>query len=262
MKPIFSIIIPTYNREFFLSKTIKSVLNQTLNSFELLVCDDGSTDNSEAIVKSFKDARIKWIPGANSGGPAKPRNRGIHEAKGEWLAFLDSDDLWMPQKLEKQLNILKNTNLMAVCTNARIIKNEIVMEKLYYNNGTDKVYTFKDMIENNYVICSSMVLHNSIAKKVGGFPEHYTFNAIEDYPLWISATMLTDIYYINDPLTLYRDEPYNSIRGKYIEDEKIRKLRILYECLKRTKKIKRKRLIYFYNILLYIIRLKLNYQRT
>src|SRR6185295_5594024 len=107
MKPRVSVVIPTYNRKSVLLESIASVQNQTVRELEILVCDDGSTDGSSDAVGLLmqRDARIRWIPGEHSGYPGISRNRGIRAAAGEWIAFQDSDDLWLPQKLERQLRI-------------------------------------------------------------------------------------------------------------------------------------------------------------
>jgi glycosyltransferase involved in cell wall biosynthesis len=97
--PFFTIIIPTYNREEKLKATIQSVLHQTYTDFELLVMDDGSTDNTEKMVNNFSDDRIRYYWASNSGGPATPRNRGIDLANAPWISFLDADDIWYPTRL-------------------------------------------------------------------------------------------------------------------------------------------------------------------
>ena len=104
MKPILSIIIPTYNRKKFLLRAINSIYHQSFQNFEILICDDGSSDSTMALVKSIsqRDSRVRWISGKHSGGPATPRNRGLKFARGEWVAFLDSDDTWLPSKIEHQ----------------------------------------------------------------------------------------------------------------------------------------------------------------
>lgn len=105
-----SVIIPTYNRGEFIKKTINSVLNQTIKNFELIIVDDGSTDNTKEIIEEFikKDDRVKYFYQKNSGSPSEPRNLGIEKAQGEYIAFLDSDDEWLPEKLEKQLAHFKS----------------------------------------------------------------------------------------------------------------------------------------------------------
>ena len=97
--PFFSIIIPTFNRADILPATIKSVLIQSLQDFEILIIDNGSTDNTERVVTDLCDRRIRYLKIDPTGGPATPRNIGIANALGSWLAFLDSDDLWYPDKL-------------------------------------------------------------------------------------------------------------------------------------------------------------------
>lgn len=106
--PTVSVIIPTYNRAHLIGASIQSVLNQTYQDFELIVVDDGSTDNTEAVVKSFKDPRIHYIRHKENRGGSAARNTGIKSARGEYIAFLDSDDEWFPTKMEKQMEIFDN----------------------------------------------------------------------------------------------------------------------------------------------------------
>ncbi|MGB9592367.1 MAG: glycosyltransferase family 2 protein, partial [Candidatus Kryptoniota bacterium] len=105
-----SVIIPTYNRADLLPRAIRSVLAQTFTDFELIVVDDGSIDNTREVVDKFThlDARVKYIWEPNSGRPAVPKNKGIENASGEYIAFLDHDDEWLPAKLEKQLILFNN----------------------------------------------------------------------------------------------------------------------------------------------------------
>ncbi|MCP6726787.1 MAG: glycosyltransferase family 2 protein [Patescibacteria group bacterium] len=106
-----SIIIPTYNRAHVLPRAISSALTQTVQDFEIIVSDDGSTDNTKEIVKAYQsqDARIQYLYQEHSGGAALPKNAGIQQAKGEYIAVLDSDDEWMPEKLETQLKLFKDS---------------------------------------------------------------------------------------------------------------------------------------------------------
>lgn len=232
--PTVSVIIPSYNRAPLLKEAIKSVLGQTVTDLEILVCDDGSTDNTKEVVEEFNDPRIFWLPDQNSGGPAVPRNRGIKAAKGDWLAFLDCDDLWKPSKLESQINALKKHKLLMSCTNAAVIKDDTIQPEPYFNSPSDKLLSFKRMLRVNKVICSSMIIHRSIPSLLGGFPEDKNFKAIEDYALWLSASMMGNIYYISAPLTIYRDEPEQSIRGEIKTTEQEKKNRILRETMRRT----------------------------
>ena len=110
-KDLVSIIVPVYNAEKFLDDTINSVLKQTYSNFELLLINDGSTDNSKTVFNKYKnDKRIKWFDQKENGGAALARNRGIKEAKGHFLCFLDADDLWDICKLERQIDFMKENN--------------------------------------------------------------------------------------------------------------------------------------------------------
>ena len=108
--PLISVIIPTYNREHFLKDAIESVLSQTYNNLELIIVDDGSVDNTQQLVQKFTDKRINYIRQEHKGA-STARNRGIQEVKGEYIAFLDSDDIWLPKKIEKQLKIFRESKL-------------------------------------------------------------------------------------------------------------------------------------------------------
>lgn len=105
--PLVSIIMPTYNHARFIGEGIESVLNQTYKNFELIIIDNFSEDNTEEIVASYKDDRIKYLKFRNNGSTGVSRNYGIRHAKGEYIAFLDSDDFWLPEKLEEQVAVLR-----------------------------------------------------------------------------------------------------------------------------------------------------------
>lgn len=107
---MISIILPTYNRARTIKRAVISVLEQTYEDLELLIIDDGSTDNTKEIVSQIKDARVRYIELEQNHGACKARNRGITEAMGEYIAFQDSDDEWLPEKLEKQLNAMHKYN--------------------------------------------------------------------------------------------------------------------------------------------------------
>ncbi len=104
-QPLVSVILPTYNRAHTLGRAIRSVLEQTYANFELIVVDDGSTDNTEEVVKSFADPRIRFLRHEHNRGVSAARNSGIKVAQGEYIAFNDSDDEWLPQKLKRQMEI-------------------------------------------------------------------------------------------------------------------------------------------------------------
>ena len=239
-KVLVSVIIPTWNRGKFLKEAVESVLKQTEHSIEVLVCDDGSDDNSSDLIKDIGDGRVHWLPGVRTGLPGPTRNRGIRNASGEWVAFLDSDDTWFPHKLEFQLRIAKTFNVLAVSSNAKRFS-----PITGYSDGPlidyskDRI-TLNDLLSINWVICSSMLVHSSVIPILEGFPEDTKFRAIEDYAFWMRVATLTDIAYIADPLLCYRDDPGASIRAiETLEESELRKRvfgNYLYWCLRSNNK--------------------------
>ena len=119
-KGLVSIVMPSYNSEKYIKDSIESVLNQTYPFWELLIVDDCSTDKTVDIIKSFKDERIKLFQNEVNSGAALSRNWALREAKGRWIAFLDSDDLWLPTKLEEQLQFMIDNNYHFTFTDYRI----------------------------------------------------------------------------------------------------------------------------------------------
>ena len=117
---LVSIIMPLYNCEQYIAKSIESVINQTYQDWDLLVVDDCSTDKSVEVVKSFNDKRIKLLSNEHNSGAALSRNYALREAKGKWIAFLDSDDTWLPTKLEEQLQFMNENNYSFTYSDYRI----------------------------------------------------------------------------------------------------------------------------------------------
>lgn len=224
-----SVIIPTWNRAEKVVKAIKSALNQTLPVLEVLVCDDDSTDNTYQVVKSIKDKRLKWLPGQHTGLPAVVRNRAIKESRGEWIAFLDSDDEWFPEKLEKQLTLVKKTGSLAICCNACGIDNKGNKKK--YLSYTKNLITFSDLISVNYVICSSVIIHHSLLPKCFGFPEISDLKTGQDYAFWLRISTQTNFVYLNKILVNYNNDPNNTIR-KFTKDTYKQKQMVLKDFLR------------------------------
>ena len=118
MNELVSIIMPSFNTESFISDSIESVLAQTYTNWELIIVDDCSTDNTDEVVRPFLvDQRIRYLKNENNNGAAISRNRALREANGKWIAFLDSDDLWMPKKLEKQITFMEKNGYSFSYTN-------------------------------------------------------------------------------------------------------------------------------------------------
>lgn len=207
-----SVIVPTWNRARELPRAIRSALTQTLPPLEVLVCDDGSTDGSREVVHALDDARVRWIPGPRGGRPAVPRNRGIRESRGQWLAFLDSDDQWSPEKIEEQIVFATATGCKAAASNAHRLLPGGQLNGPLLRRESGKL-TLDELLCTNFVICSSAIIHSSLLSSVQGFPEGPEFTAFEDYALWLRVATLTDFAFLGKPLLRYTDAPQDSVRS-------------------------------------------------
>ena len=196
---LVSIITPSYNSTKYISQTIDSVINQLYENWEMLIIDDCSPDNANEIIEKYskKDIRIKLIKLTKNSGPAIARNEGIKQAKGKYIAFLDSDDIWLPEKLEKQVNFMKNNNLAVTCSsyytideNNNKINTRIVKE----------LFSYSDMLKSNYIGNLTGIYDCEKLGKV------YMDNVgHEDYTLWLKIMKkVATTKAISEPLAKYR----------------------------------------------------------
>ncbi len=207
-----SVVIPTWNRSALLEQAIRSALSQTFPPLEILVCDDGSTDDSEQVASSINDPRVIWVSGEHSGLPAVPRNRGIALASGVWLAFLDSDDRWLPDKLSQQFTRAEQLSCDAVCCDAfRLLpgQNTPPMPLIGF---TEERLTFADLLTVNRVICSSVLVKTDLIRNAGGFSKSRELVVGEDYALWLRVAVSSDFGVVGSPQLYYYDDPSQSIR--------------------------------------------------
>jgi glycosyltransferase involved in cell wall biosynthesis len=204
---LVSVVLPTYNRAYLIDRAIRSVLNQTYKDFELIVIDDGSTDNTEKVVKEFreKDKRIKYIQHEKNKGAAVARNTGIKAAKGEYIAFQDSDDEWVPEKLEKQMKAFDKAtpNVGVVYTDMQRrnkdggIKYWHSPTVIYGNLINQKTLDYQVM---NIGIQSALIKKECF-NRIGLFDEN--FPGYEDLELFIRLSKDCFFYHIKDPLVKY-----------------------------------------------------------
>lgn len=211
-----SVVVPTYNRADLISETIESILNQTYKYFELIIVDDGSTDNTEEVIRKFKDSRIKYIKTDNWGGPARPRNIGIKKAKGEYIAFCDDDDIWLPEKLEKQIRVFQISNETAMLyTRFKTIEGDVISNKIFPENGKYKSGNiFKSIYLRNLIACSGVMVKRSVLDQVGLFNTDPNLIAIEDADLWLRIALKHIIKCTDDlPLLIYRIQSQSISQG-------------------------------------------------
>jgi glycosyltransferase involved in cell wall biosynthesis len=207
-----SVIIPTWNRAAAVVEAVGDVLGQTEPNFEVLVCDDGSTDDTRTRLQAIADPRLVWLDGPRSGCPAAPRNRGIARAGGEWIAFLDSDDRWLPTKLARQLEVASVAGVGAVSSNATRLRDGKPSGTVV--DHPRPLIRTADLLSWNPVVCSSMVVRAEVLDRCGGFPEDRAHLAIEDHALWLRVAAITDIAFVPESLVIYRDEPTTSVRAR------------------------------------------------
>ena len=200
---LFSVVIPTYNSSKSITKTIYSVLSQNYQNFEIIIVDDGSTDNTVNKVKLISDSRIKIFKIKRSGGPAKPRNYGISKSKSNWICFLDSDDLWAKNKLKILYRLIKKRDFDILCHNEYIHKlNEIKIAK--YGPVKNQLYK-RLLIDGNLLSTSATMLNKKFMIKNNlKFNESKKFVSVEDYDLWmLFAKKNANFLFINDILGTY-----------------------------------------------------------
>jgi glycosyltransferase involved in cell wall biosynthesis len=203
--PFFSVIIPTYNRAEMLREAIQSVLEQSFKDFELIAVDDYSTDNTKEVVSSFHDTRIKYIVNSNTKGVAGARNSGIFMAKGQWISFLDSDDVWLPSKLEmiyKKIQKIDNT-VGLIYTGFAYYNFEKKKEISLVIPGKEG-WIQKDLLYSNYIGTFSVVsIRTDLLRKVGGCDER--FHYFEDNDLYVRIAGLSKVAFIKEMLTYLRE---------------------------------------------------------
>lgn len=220
---IISVIIPTWNRKHELQNCLAAVLNQRRNELGIIVSDDGSTDGTDKFLKGLRVESLKVVSCENSGLPSIARNRAISKSgEAQLLAFCDSDDYWLPHKIERQMGAYLNGKARAICSNS------------YLNNTSEMYFNFEDgyintlsLLNLNRVICSSMVVEREIIERCDLFDESAELRAYEDYLLWLKVSLFTDIYYISEPLLRYTTASLNSVRSDSLIADERRKLLVL-----------------------------------
>ncbi|MBD2513924.1 glycosyltransferase [Nostoc sp. FACHB-973] len=204
-KPAVSVIIPTYQRGHLVSQAINSVLAQTYKDYEIIVINDGSQDNTQQVLAQFSDRHcITTIHQANQGVSAA-RNAGIRSARGKYIAFLDDDDLWEPQKLEKQISVLdSNPYLGLIYSDSVSFSAQKGLSKRSYNAAfpTPNLQVVFTLFRYNYIPMPTVVVRQDCLEQVGLFDE--TVIPCEDYDLWLRLIEHFPIYFLNEPLARYR----------------------------------------------------------
>lgn len=195
-EPLVSVVMPAYNSERTIESSIRSILAQSYRSLELLVVNDGSVDNTKEIVAQFlSDGRVRYFENSQNLGVALTRNVGIKEARGEYIAFCDADDQWLPDKLLSQINEMRRRNVLISGSNALRIGEDGTTKLTRYEGEI----TFQKMLIRNYIVNSSGIY---CARKLGKIYQRNIGH--EDYDMWLRLLKRTDAVVLADSLVIYR----------------------------------------------------------
>jgi glycosyltransferase involved in cell wall biosynthesis len=201
MEPVFSVIIPTFNRAHVLKRSIDSVLKQSYQNFELIIVDDHSTDDTQELIKNYQDQLTSFqTSGDINQGVSKARNLGIKNARGKYIAFLDSDDEWLPEKLKLQYDYFQNHPHIRIVHGEEVwVRNgkRVNPKKIHQKGGG---HQFHRCLELCLISPSTVVLEKGLLHQMGGFRED--FIVCEDYDLWLKITAENEVGFIQDPLII------------------------------------------------------------
>ena len=225
--PKVSIITPTYNCADYIKDAIRSVFDQTYQNYELIVIDDGSTDNTGEVIKPYLcNDKLRYIRQENL-GQAAARNRGLKKATGEYIAFLDADDIWEKSKLEKQLSVVKKSQADVCYTAAKIVDDEtgeiVPYIRLSWLNRLRKGDILPYLIFSNFIPFSSIIVKHKCFEKLGTMDE--SINMGDDWDLLLRLSVFFKFDFVNEQLLVYRlhrpGSISSNIKRRIAEQEKI-----------------------------------------
>ena len=199
MDGLVSIIMPSYNTATYIAESIQSVLNQSYKDWELLIVDDCSMDNTDEVVKPFlTDQRIRYWKNERNSGAAVSRNRALQEARGKWIAFLDSDDLWRSDKLEKQIHFMENNGYHFSYTNYAEIDAEDQRNGIIVTGP--KIITKTGMYNYCWPGCLTVMYDAEMVDLI----QIADIKKNNDYAMWLKVCRKADCYLLDEELALYR----------------------------------------------------------
>jgi len=226
----FSVIIPTYNSARFIEPTLKSVINQSHQNFEVIVVDDGSVDETKKVLNKYR-AKIKYFK-LNHGGVARARNLGIAKAKGDYVAFLDHDDLWPKNRLREIAKTIGSKKPLVIVNDCKIIDELGKIQKVRTYHGQNLHY--RDLLSFNPIISpSQVVVQAKFLKRNGGFDEKLAGHGSEDWDLWLRLIKKTPFRVVHATHTLWRDYPKSA-------DRDVAMYRCAIACLNKNKALEKR----------------------
>lgn len=211
--PLVSIILPTYNGAPFLPESVESILAQTYNPYEVIIVDDGSTDNTKEVLKPFAQ-KIRYINLEQNKGLPVARNTGIRLAQGEYIAFIDADDLWLPEKLQTNVEYFgRHPDVGMVYSGHTNIdeKGRTLNGGVKKRLPSGKIF-FQLYSEQNFIIPSSVVVRKEVFETTGLFDEQLV--NCQDWDMWLRIAFYFKIEGINEPLVKYRHNPHSLSKNR------------------------------------------------
>ncbi|HHB93612.1 MAG TPA: glycosyltransferase family 2 protein [Campylobacterales bacterium] len=215
----FSVVVPLYNKEKYIKRTLDSILNQTFSDFEIIIVNDGSTDKSCEVIESIKDDRIHLIHKEN-GGVSSARNRGIKEAKGEFIAFLDADDEWFANKLQKQYVLhKKNPKLVWSCSGYMLVSKKRKDKEIVFSKSKILPDAIEAIVNGLKIFTSTVVIKKEVFKN-----PRLLFNekaiTSEDREVWYKlACIYPSVGYIQNILSIYNREVNDSLTHTILQNK-------------------------------------------
>ena len=219
-EPLVTVIVPAYNHELYIEECLRSVICQTYSNLEIIVINDGSKDKTDDVIKNFlktQKTHIEYI-NKNNEGLCKTLNMGIGLAKGEYITFIASDDVWLPNRIEQQILIMQNNkNVGLVCTDAYFMRgtNPTTLRysdykpkvKKLFLNSIQNTNMYEEMLVDNIILALTVLVKKECFNKVGLFDESLKY---EDYDMWLRICKVYPIAYIDIPLAYYRTHENNA----------------------------------------------------
>ncbi len=201
------VIIPNYNETKLLSRAVNSVLIQGESVNKIIIVDDGSDEETIKYLKSNFSGieKVKVVYSARQNNPGVMRDIGLNNAVSDWIAFLDADDFWEPDKLQRQLSFAFEGNFKVVCSDAHLYRNLIKVGEIYHFDVAPKIST-KSLLKENIIINSSSLIRRECFEKIGGYPREHYLRGVEDYSAWLRLSVYFRIGFLNETLVNYEDQ--------------------------------------------------------
>jgi teichuronic acid biosynthesis glycosyltransferase TuaG len=210
-KDLCSVVIPAYKCASFIDETLNSVLGQTYPELEIIVVNDCSPDHTEEIILEYcsRDARIRYLKNEINQGVAETRNRGVRAARGKWIALVDSDDCWEPNKIEAQMELVKEKNALLCYTGCQFMNNQGRLIGRVFN--VPETVDYAQLLYQNVIVCSSVLISRELLLEHPMYGDHMH----EDYITWLHILKEQKAYGINAPLVRYRIADNSKTRNKF-----------------------------------------------